>query len=138
MADVEPSDLIALLQFPKEDDYRKKERVQLLLSVPNKKVGEIYSEVVKQIPSFKDEILKEGVLSALLGGIYGFCDRGLDPFDVKHSSIFKEIISEIEEAYKVVSDGKIDIDLWVFETFDYGIKKVYYLDWKLYLSQICY
>jgi hypothetical protein len=138
MAELEPKDLVALIQEPKDDDYRKKERVQLLLSVPSQKVESIYKEVVKLIPSSMQDTLKEGVLSALLGGIYGFCDRDLDPFDPKHSPIFQEIISEIEGAYLIVSKGELDEDLWIFETFDYGIKKVYYLDWKLYLSQICY
>lgn len=138
MADLEPKDLVALIREPRDDDYRKKERVQLLLSVSSQKVESIYKEVVKLIPSSMQDTLKEGVLSALLGGIYGFCDRDLDPFDPKHSPIFQEIISEIEGAYIIVSQGELEDDLWVFETFDYGIKKVYYLDWKLYLSQICY
>ncbi len=138
MAEVEPSDLVALLAEPKSDEFRVKEREKLRATISKEKVEEIYKQVLELIPENIDNNLKNGINSALIGAIYGFCDRDLDPFSQKHYPLFKEIISEIEEAYKIVSHGNLNTELWIFETFDYGIKKVYYLDWKLYLSQICY
>jgi hypothetical protein len=138
MAEVEPSDLVALLQEPKSDEFRIREREKLKEIISKEKVEVIYKEILGLIPENIDNNLKNGINSALIGAIYGFCDRDLDPFSQKHYPLFKEIISEIEEAYKIVSQGNLNTELWIFETFDYGIKKVYYLDWKLYLSQICY
>jgi hypothetical protein len=138
MAEVEPSDLVALLQEPKPDEFRIREREKLREIISKEKVEVIYKEIIGLIPENIDNNLKNGINSALIGAIYGFCDRDLDPFSQKHYPLFKEIISEIEEAYKIVSQGNLNTELWIFETFDYGIKKVYYLDWKLYLSQICY
>jgi hypothetical protein len=138
MAEVEPSDLVALLQEPKPDEFRIREREKLREIISKEKVEVIYKEILGLIPENIDNNLKNGINSALIGAIYGFCDRDLDPFSQKHYPLFKEIISEIEEAYKIVSQGNLNTELWIFETFDYGIKKVYYLDWKLYLSQICY
>ena len=138
MAEVEPSDLVALLAEPKSDEFRVKEREKLKATISKGKVEDIYKQILDLIPDNTDNHLKSGINSALIGAIYGFCDRDLDPFSQKHYPLFKEIISEIEEAYKIVSQGDLNNELWIFETFDYGIKKVYYLDWKLYLSQICY
>ncbi|NBU96973.1 MAG: hypothetical protein EBS19_01970 [Spirochaetia bacterium] len=138
MAEVEPSDLVALLKEPRSDEFRVKEREKLRETISKEKVEIIYKEILGLIPEDIDNYLKNGINSALIGAIYGFCDRDLDPFSQKHYPLFKEIISEIEEAYKIVSQGNLNNELWIFETFDYGIKKVYYLDWKLYLSQICY
>ena len=138
MAEVEPSDLVALLKEPRSDEFRVKEREKLRETISKEKVEIIYKEILGLIPEDIDNYLKNGINSALIGAIYGFCDRDLDPFSQKHYPLFKEIISEIEEAYKIVSQGNLNNELWIFETFDYGIKKVNYLDWKLYLSQICY
>jgi len=138
MSEVEPSDLVALILKPNRDDFRKQEQIKLYHNISSGKVNKIYAEVEKLIPGEIGESLKRGIQSAILGGIYGFCDRELDPFSAKHYPLFKDIISEILQAYEMVSNERFDEDLWIFETFDYGIKKVYYLDWKLYLSQICY
>lgn len=138
MSRVEPRDLVAVLQKNSYELYRKEEKEKLLQNISKINVDEIFNRVSHLIPDASDSNLKVGIKSAIIGAIYGFLDRDLDPFSVKHHFLFSEIISEIEEAHKIVSEGKLDDELWLFETFDYGIKKVYYLDWKLYLSQICY
>lgn len=138
MSKVEPSDLVATLNKQTRDDYRREERELLKRTIDKKNVEEIYNRVLHLIPSSSENSLQIGYQSSVMGAIYGFLDRDLDPFSNKHYYLFSEIISEIKEAYLIVSSGNLDEELWIFETFDYGIKKVYYLDWKLYLSQICY
>jgi len=52
--------------------------------------------------------------------------------------LFQGIIPEIESAFDSINNENLDEEIWLFECFDYGIKQVYYLDWQLYLSKVCY
>ena len=135
MARPESNDLV--ISFQKKDkDYRKKEMESLKERISLSEVEEVFSKL--KIQEYENELLRSGVKSAILGLIYGFKDRELDPFHKDHFSIFMEIIPEIESAFNSVNNENLDEEQWLFECFDYGIKHIYYLDWQLYLSKVCY
>ncbi|MCB1180028.1 MAG: hypothetical protein KDK36_20790 [Leptospiraceae bacterium] len=139
MAKPESNDLITQIKSGIVDDYRKNEKEKLTTQISSDTIKLDLEKIKLVWEDMESGILKEGVISALLGALYGFHDRELDPFHPQHHQIFKHIRSDIEEAFESVKEGnKIDEDLWLFETFDYGIKNIYYLDWQLYLSKICY
>ncbi|MBP7280608.1 MAG: hypothetical protein KBA66_03465 [Leptospiraceae bacterium] len=138
MAKVEPSDLISTLKENKMDEYRIKEQKKLLSSISEKEILEKYESLLLSINDSEDNTLKKGVYFALLGALYAFHDRELDPLDPQHSHLFKIIQEDIKKVYSEISQSLVNEEIWLFEAFDYGIKHVYYLDWQLYLSKICY
>lgn len=97
-----------------------------------------YKNVFMAVEDIEDILLKKGVYFALLGAIYAFHDRELNPLENQHYQLFKVIKNDILKVYEEISNSLVDEETWFFETFDYGIKHVYYLDWQLYLSKICY
>lgn len=138
MAKVEPNDLISILKENKMDEYRIHEQKKLLSSISEKEILQKYDSLFIAINEYKENILKKGVYFALLGALYAFHDRELDPLDPQHSHLFKIIQEDIENVYSEISQSLVNEEVWLFEAFDYGIKHVYYLDWQLYLSKICY
>ena len=138
MAKVEPNDLIITLKENKMDDYRIQEQKKLLSSISEKDILEKYQSILLSTSESEDKILNKGIYFALLGALYGFHDRELNPLDPNHSHLFTIIKDDIKNVYSEISESLINEDIWVFESFDYGIKHVYYLDWQLYLSKICY
>ncbi|EJO70415.1 LIC_11502 family protein [Leptospira kirschneri] len=80
---------------------------------------------------------KQIIFASVLGALKGFEERDLKPFHVNHKPIFAEIGSEIlnTEFNSISNEDKIEI---LKNAFDYGIRKVYHLEWKLYTSKELY
>ncbi|HMY69666.1 MAG TPA: hypothetical protein PL163_23680, partial [Leptospiraceae bacterium] len=132
------SDLVSSFQKRDISSYRKEEHEKMLSSYSKEQALESAEKILKDIALKENDLLNRGIRSAVIGAIYGMFERQLDPFHVNHIGIYRLIERDVEEAFDFVSQGDIDLDLWLFETFDFGIKHVYYLDWQLYLSKICY
>ena len=134
-----PEDLVKEIRIANPDDYKRIEQEKIVKSIDSKIIEKDFKRISDELGlEHSNHLLNEGIVSALMGAIYAFYDRKLDPFHVNHFPLYRVIIEDIKIAFDEVSQGQIDRELWLFETFDYGIKQVYYLDWKLYLSQICY
>jgi hypothetical protein len=138
MARPEPNDLIHQIQSKSLEDFRLQEQANFLKKYSSSEVLHLLDIVQNKLIHTHTGLLEKGIRSAWAGALYAFFDRDLDPFHPDHFEIFELIVGDIEKAYLFVSQGNIDPGLWAYETFDYGIKQVYYLDWKLYLSKICY
>jgi hypothetical protein len=138
MAKIEPHDLISILKSQKLDEYKIQEQKKLLSQFSKKEIELKYESILSAADEYENIILKRGVYLALLGALYAFLDRELDPMGKNHIHIFKIIQKDIENVFKEISESLVDDETWLFEAFDYGIKHVYYLDWQLYLSKICY
>lgn len=138
MAKVEPSDLIVVLKEKKIDEYRVQEQKKLLSQISEAELKSKYDSILSGIQEYEDLTLKKGVYFALLGALYAFNDRELDPLERNHFYLFDLIQKDIQIVYAEISNSLVDEETWLFEAFDYGIKHVYYLDWQLYLSKICY
>ncbi|MCH1911873.1 hypothetical protein L9Z41_17390 [Leptospira noguchii] len=85
----------------------------------------------------KRKFSKQIIFASVLGALKGFKERDLKPFHVNHKPIFAEIGSEIlnTEFNPISNEDKIEI---LKNAFDYGIRKVYHLEWKLYTSKELY
>jgi hypothetical protein len=138
MAKPESTDLVNSIQKNSNNDYRQKEKIRLIDTFPTSEIQLCLEKIKSEIPNYENEMLQKGVLSCMMGAIYGFKDRELEPLHKNHTQIFKVMITDIEAAFNTVNEGNLDEELWLFECFDYGIKQVYYLDWQLYLSKVCY
>lgn len=138
MSKLKSSDLVSSFQKRDISSYRKEEHEKMLSSYSQEQALESAEKILKDIALKENDLLNRGIRSAVIGAIYGMFERQLDPFHVNHIGIYRLIEKDVEEAFDFVSQGDIDLDLWLFETFDFGIKHVYYLDWQLYLSKICY
>ncbi|HMV77755.1 MAG TPA: hypothetical protein PL048_20375 [Leptospiraceae bacterium] len=138
MSKLKSSDLVSSFQKRDISSYRKEEHEKMLSSYSKEQALESAEKILKDIALKENDLLNRGIRSAVIGAIYGMFERQLDPFHVNHIGIYRLIERDVEEAFDFVSQGDIDLDLWLFETFDFGIKHVYYLDWQLYLSKICY
>lgn len=138
MSKLKSSDLVSSFQKRDISSYRKEEHEKMLSSYSKEQALESAEKILKDIALKENDLLNRGIRSAVIGAIYGMFERQLDPFHVNHIGIYRLIEKDVEEAFDFVSQGDIDLDLWLFETFDFGIKHVYYLDWQLYLSKICY
>ena len=138
MASVEPQDLVSSLQENRVDEYRVLEQKKLLSQISEEEIKLKYESFFLDVSEFEDILLKKGVYYALLGALYAFHDRELDPMEAQHSPLFKIIRADIIKVYGEIFDSLVSEETWLFESFDYGIKHVYYLDWQLYLSKICY
>lgn len=112
--------------------------LESIRSIPKEKISNAIEMLSVNWKDNKPELLKEGLFLSIIGILYAMNERELEPFSKGHLYIFKEVMSEIEEVYFNISNQLIDEETWFIECFDYSIKKVYHLDWKLYLSQILY
>jgi RNA binding exosome subunit len=138
MAEVEPKDLILSLQNINKEEYRIKEQKEILEKFSEKELVQTYSQILSKVDSTENSFLRLGIYSALLGSLYAFKERELDPLSSLHFPIFKTIEDDIRKVFEEIKENLEDEEIWKFECFDYGIKHVYYLDWRLYLSKICY
>lgn len=138
MAKVEPGDLISILKVQNRDEYKIIEQKKMISQFSEKEIEIKYESILSVVNTYKDASLKRGVYLALLGALYAFLDRDLNPLEENHIQLFGVIQKDMEQVYEEISDQFVDEETWQFEAFDYGIKHVYYLDWQLYLSQICY
>ncbi len=138
MANVEPQDLVLILKENRIDEYRILEQKKMLSHISEEEIKLKYDSISLDVSEFENAILRKGVYFALLGALYAFHDRELDPMEEQHSHLFKIIREDILKVYEEISDSLVNEETWLFESFDYGIKHVYYLDWQLYLSKICY
>ncbi len=134
----QPQDLVQVIHLQRKEEFRIQEQKKFIQEHSSQKLKEQFKIILSRFSENENLTLKTGIQSAFLGALYAFVDRGLDPLDPNHFKLFFTIEQDIKEAFQVVSQGELDKELWVFETFDYGIKHVYYLDWQLYLSKICY
>ncbi|TGK17475.1 hypothetical protein EHO61_13915 [Leptospira fluminis] len=88
-----------------------------------------------EIPKGEKALLNRCLLAGLVGALKGFSERGLSPFLPKHKTIFPEIKKELTEAFSQRAVQESEASEWLRESFEYGTKKVYHLEWKLYSSQ---
>ncbi len=77
------------------------------------------------------------LLAGILGALRGFSERGLSPFLPLHKTLFKEISDELTESYSFLSQESNE-KLVLQEAAEFGTKKVYHLEWKLYSSNELY
>ena len=138
MANVEPNDLVSILRENRIDEYRILEQKKMFSHISEEEIKLKYDFVSLEVSEFKNMTLRKGVYFALLGALYAFHDRELDPKKAEHFYLFKIIKEDIKKVYDEIGDSLVNEETWLFESFDYGIKHVYYLDWQLYLSKICY
>ncbi len=138
MAQVESKDLILSLNESKIDEYKLTEQEKLISKYKSLNFYKIHPEIFENISKIETENLKKGIEFAFLGALYSFQDRELNPLELNHFPIFKQIQKDIEEVFLQIEKNLPDEKIWLFECFDYGIKHVYYLDWTLYLSKSCY
>ncbi|ABJ76029.1 MULTISPECIES: LIC_11502 family protein [Leptospira] len=104
-----------------------------------------YSDVIAAIRLTllpKDKLAKQIVFASILGALKGFNERDLKPFYINHKYIFSELRSEVLKTIEVTdsidtipNENRIKL---LKEAFDYGIRKVYHLEWKLYTSREIY
>lgn len=134
----DPQDLVQVLSLQKKEDFRIAEQKSFVEKHSNPGTNEKFQKILSYFQPHENLALRIGIQSAFLGALYAFLDRELDPFHPNHFSLFFTLEKDVTEAFQLVSKGNFDKELWVFETFDYGIKHVYYLDWQLYLSKVCY
>ncbi|EMJ93116.1 LIC_11502 family protein [Leptospira alstonii] len=88
------------------------------------------------------KLSKQIVFASVVGALKGFGERDLKPFHINHRHIFTELGSEVLKTLEVPdsidfisNEDKIQI---LKNAFDYGIRKVYHLEWKLYTSRELY
>ncbi|MGJ4790190.1 hypothetical protein EHQ52_17525 [Leptospira koniambonensis] len=86
------------------------------------------------LPKERARPLGRILLAGLLGALRGFEERGLSPFLPTHKYIFAEIVSDLTDAYSILSQES-DEKMILQAACDFGIKKVYHLEWKLYSSK---
>ncbi|TGK05562.1 hypothetical protein EHQ53_18255 [Leptospira langatensis] len=85
------------------------------------------------LPKERARPLGRILLAGLLGALRGFSERGLSPFLPTHKHIFQEIVQELTEVYTFLSEEPNE-KMVLQEACNFGIKKVYHLEWKLYSS----
>ncbi|MBW0434302.1 LIC_11502 family protein [Leptospira yasudae] len=104
-----------------------------------------YSDVIAAIRLTllpKDKLSKQVVFASVVGALKGFAERDLKPFHANHKYVFSELGSEVLKTLEVAdtidtisNEDRIKL---LKEAFDYGIRKVYHLEWKLYTSREIY
>ncbi|PJZ52585.1 LIC_11502 family protein [Leptospira adleri] len=123
------------IKFPKTD-----------LELLPKNSGVIaYSDVLGavRLASLPEEKLsKQIVFASVVGALRGFQERDLKPFHANHKYIFRELSLEILNMMKIFgpidqisNEERIKI---LKDSFEFGIRKVYHLEWKLYTSREIY
>ena len=92
------------------------------------------------LPAGADAELAEYCQYALLGVSAGLRERNLSPQDEAHLEIIPPLLKDIRLVYRRLKKMKAEYDPEEFryQAYDYGIHKVYYLDWRLYLSKTLY
>ncbi|MBM9499461.1 hypothetical protein JWG44_04260 [Leptospira sp. 201903071] len=120
------------IKFPKTE-------LELL---PKNSIALAYSDVMKAvrlIPLPEEKLAKQIVFASVVGALRGFQERDLKPFHINHKYIFGELSSEILNMMKGVgtidqisNEERIKI---LKDSFEFGIRKVYHLEWKLYTSR---
>ncbi|TGK38607.1 hypothetical protein EHQ12_04345 [Leptospira gomenensis] len=97
---------------------------------------------VRLVSMPREKFSKQIVFASLVGALRGFQERELKPFHSNHRIVFSELSSEI---FKVVPIPSSSASLnyeerirFLKEAFEYGIRKVYHLEWKLYTSREIY
>lgn len=138
MSRPESHELIEHIQVGAIQEYRKQEQEKYLAQFSTESIRKDFDKLQIHLDDSMEPMLRQGIYSGFIGALYAFRDRDLDPLHKDHYGLFQTIRKDIESAYKEVSMGGLEESLWLFETFDYGIKHVYYLDWQLYLSKTCY
>ncbi|MFB5649697.1 hypothetical protein ACE5IS_03535 [Leptospira wolffii] len=86
------------------------------------------------LPQERSRPLGRILLAGILGALRGFSERGLSPFLPLHKPIFKEICNDLREAYSFLALEENE-KMVLQEAAEFGTKKVYHLEWKLYSSQ---
>ncbi|MCE9499505.1 MAG: hypothetical protein K8R21_03240 [Leptospira sp.] len=138
MANPDPKDLVERLSKSSRESYREEEHKKLTSLYPEEIIRPQLEKILIDFPEIRTDFLKKGITSSILGALYAFHDRQLHPFADEHYTVFSRIHSDITQVYGEYGNLINDPEIWLFETFDYGINQVYYLDWQLYLSKMCY
>ncbi|EMY76484.1 hypothetical protein LEP1GSC060_1950 [Leptospira weilii serovar Ranarum str. ICFT] len=101
-----------------------------------------FSEQKSKTLKTNRKLSKQIVFASVVGALKGFGERDLKPFHINHRHIFTELGSEVLKTVEVPdsidfisNEDRIQI---LKNAFDYGIRKVYHLEWKLYTSKELY
>lgn len=88
----------------------------------------------------QDDELTEWINWAFLGATACFVDRDLIPIHPDHMYLWSFMKQEVTEIHQKITQEHLLVDPaeLKFQLYDYGIQCVYYLEWKLYISQECY
>ncbi|MDV6237056.1 hypothetical protein CH379_015605 [Leptospira ellisii] len=97
---------------------------------------------VRLVPMPRERFSKQILFASVVGALRGFQERELKPFHSNHKTVFPELCSEIFKVVPVPSSSAFLSDeeriRSLKEAFEYGIRKVYHLEWKLYTSREIY
>ncbi|XDD48822.1 hypothetical protein AB3N59_10210 [Leptospira sp. WS92.C1] len=104
-----------------------------------------YVDVIKAVRLAdlpEKKFLKQILFASVIGALKGFQERDLKPFHTNHKSIFSKMNAEILQNLKlppspetISREEQIQI---LKQAFDFGVKKVYHLEWKIYTSRELY
>lgn len=92
------------------------------------------------LPAEVDPELAEYFQFALLGVSVGYRERNLSSEDEAHLEIISPLLEDIRIVFQRLQQMRAEYDPeeFRFQAYDHGINKVYYLDWRLYLSKTLY
>lgn len=84
--------------------------------------------------------LAEFLRLAVTGVAVAFVERNLSPHIEEHREIIPALLAEIRSVYEHIQSESLpyDPEEFRYRSYDYGIHKAYYLDWRLYLSKEMY
>ncbi|MDH5752737.1 MAG: hypothetical protein OEZ59_10010 [Deltaproteobacteria bacterium] len=115
----------------------------LIQSLYREEIGPWLERLKEFIPKNQEELPEELMRYyrfALLGVCVAFLDRGLSPYADEHVTIIEPMLAEIRDVFRQVTGSGMSYDKeeFCFRSYDYGIHKATYLDWKLYMSKEFY
>ena len=133
------NDLILFLQKTIQDEIltpEKKREIQKLISLyPVYKVENILTYIYQKFDFNFKEPLISGIKFAIIGSIYASLDKNIDLLEPNQEIFINSIIEDICKNYESIKNKIYNETLWKIGSFDYGIKKVYYLDWQIFSSE---
>ena len=127
---------------PSEREGPKREQTMALVRVARRELPILASleAFSRYLPAEVDPELAEYFQFALLGVSVGFRERNLLSEDEAHLEIISPLLEDIRIVFQRLQQmgAEYDAEEFRFQAYDYGINKVYYLDWRLYLSKTLY
>jgi len=139
---MKPPDITQHLDLSLLDSYSSENSALTRLRTSNEwaQVREYWELCLPLLNSSEEPQLHEWLKILLLGACAGFVERNLNPNHPAHSFIFPRMIEDVQAMYYELKEQSEDIDAPEIteQVFDFGIQWVYYLDWKVYISQELY
>ncbi|MDZ4725974.1 MAG: hypothetical protein SH817_07445 [Leptospira sp.] len=95
----------------------------------------IFNQILNEVPIKKDidELLKNGILLAILKSILTLMQREINPTSKEILGEYQYLINEIEEVYFKLNPT--NESNWLEECIAYGDKKAYHWEWKHFGSK---